>query len=360
MRRIYPILFLLMLGMQAQAAGDYLCVGDTNIKLGPFVDETDGDTVLTSLTISQADVRKSLANGNFAQKADASACTHDEIGMYDCPLSAASDTDTPGQFLLAVNEATASPVWWRGAIYSQAWCDVIEGTTDLLNSNDVGQTLEDTVASVTDQTNIVLTNGHPGNDAYRFAAATIFDVTNSNTPCEVDVLDYVGSSETLILRGNYNGGADACAFTIASSDIVRIRSATSGSAMVTAQNDLDDLTASDGSGVLISDDALTDAKIPDTSELGILLNSLVIATGTCDSGSTSTCVDTERTEADTDELKGRAVVFTSGNLDKQSACIYDFAPGTDTFSFRPVVTQSVTTHTYAIITAPGCLGVVDP
>ena len=65
------------------------------IKLGPFVDDSDGKTAETGLTIAQADVRLSKNGGNFAQKNDSNACTHDESGWYDCALDA-TDAGTLG------------------------------------------------------------------------------------------------------------------------------------------------------------------------------------------------------------------------------------------------------------------------
>ena len=79
------------------------------VKLGPFVDETDGKTAETGLTISQADVRLTKNGGDMAQKNNASSCTHDEIGYYDCPLST-TDTNTLGHLRLAVHESGALPV----------------------------------------------------------------------------------------------------------------------------------------------------------------------------------------------------------------------------------------------------------
>ena len=80
------------------------------VKLGPFVDETDGKTAETGLTISQADVRLSKNGGNMAQKNDATSLTHDEIGQYDCPLNA-TDTGTLGVLRVMVHESGALPVW---------------------------------------------------------------------------------------------------------------------------------------------------------------------------------------------------------------------------------------------------------
>ncbi len=80
------------------------------VKLGPFVDETDGKTAETGLTISQSDVRLSKNGGDMAQKNNASSCTHDEIGQYDCPLST-TDTNTLGVLRVMVHESGALPVW---------------------------------------------------------------------------------------------------------------------------------------------------------------------------------------------------------------------------------------------------------
>lgn len=80
------------------------------IKLGPFVDDTDGKTAETGLTVSQADVRLSKNGGDMAQKNDTAACAHDEIGYYDCALNA-TDTGTLGRLRVMVAEAGALPVW---------------------------------------------------------------------------------------------------------------------------------------------------------------------------------------------------------------------------------------------------------
>lgn len=82
----------------------------TTVKLGPFLDDSDGKTAEAGLTISQADVRLSKNGGDYAQKGDANACTHDELGEYNCQLSA-TDTGTLGRLKLIVAESGALPVW---------------------------------------------------------------------------------------------------------------------------------------------------------------------------------------------------------------------------------------------------------
>ncbi len=80
------------------------------VKIGPFLDSTDGDTAETGLTIAQADVLLSKNGGAFAQKNDSTSCTHDTGGMYGCPLDA-TDTNTLGRLQLFVHESGALAVW---------------------------------------------------------------------------------------------------------------------------------------------------------------------------------------------------------------------------------------------------------
>lgn len=80
------------------------------LKIGPFLDDTDGKTAETGLTISQADVRLSMNGGDIAQKNESTACTHDELGIYGCPVDT-TDTGTLGRLQLWVHESGALPVW---------------------------------------------------------------------------------------------------------------------------------------------------------------------------------------------------------------------------------------------------------
>ena len=80
------------------------------VKMGPFLDDTDGKTVEDSLTITQSDVLLSKNDGNFAQKNDTNSATHDENGWYDVTLNA-TDTDTQGNLLVYIHVTGALPVW---------------------------------------------------------------------------------------------------------------------------------------------------------------------------------------------------------------------------------------------------------
>jgi len=79
-------------------------------RMGPFVDDTDGKTAETGLTIARADVRLSKNGDDFAQKTQADNSLHDEIGYYIVVLDT-TDTNTVGELLVAVHESGALPVF---------------------------------------------------------------------------------------------------------------------------------------------------------------------------------------------------------------------------------------------------------
>lgn len=101
------------------------------VKLGPFVDSTDGATAETALTISQADVRLSKNGGDFAQKNDATSATHDELGYYDVPLNT-TDTNTAGNLLVVVSESGALPVFASFVVLATNIYESLIAATDKL------------------------------------------------------------------------------------------------------------------------------------------------------------------------------------------------------------------------------------
>ncbi len=80
------------------------------VVLGPFVDDTDGKTAETALTISQADVRLSKNGGAYAQKSDTGSASHMESGNYSVGLNT-TDTNTLGRLRISIHESGALPVW---------------------------------------------------------------------------------------------------------------------------------------------------------------------------------------------------------------------------------------------------------
>jgi len=99
--------------------GDLQANTAVDVLIGPFIDDTDGKTAETGLTISQADVLLSKNGQALAQKNNANAATHDAQGYYNCELSAI-DMNTEGSLTLVVNEAGALPVRCDFMVMSQA------------------------------------------------------------------------------------------------------------------------------------------------------------------------------------------------------------------------------------------------
>jgi hypothetical protein len=80
------------------------------LLLGQFLDDTDGKTAETALTISQADVLLWKEGGTtLAQKNEATSCTHRSHGLYTCPVDT-TDTNTLGILSVSVIETGALPI----------------------------------------------------------------------------------------------------------------------------------------------------------------------------------------------------------------------------------------------------------
>lgn len=78
------------------------------LRVGPFLDKTDGVTEETALTPT---FELSKAGGAFAARNDATAPAHDSNGWYSCVLNA-TDTATLGRLVLKSDDAaTHLPVW---------------------------------------------------------------------------------------------------------------------------------------------------------------------------------------------------------------------------------------------------------
>lgn len=78
------------------------------LKLGPFVDATDGFTVEAALTITSAELKLSKNGGALTAKNEATSLSYDANGFYDCPLDT-TDTNTLGILTVApVDTAVAN------------------------------------------------------------------------------------------------------------------------------------------------------------------------------------------------------------------------------------------------------------
>lgn len=102
-----------------------------DVGIGPFLDETDGKTAETALTITQPDIRLKKNGGAWAQKNAAQTLSHEENGWYEVSLDT-TDTNTLGQLIIAVHESGALPVWQTFMVIPAGIYDALINGTEWL------------------------------------------------------------------------------------------------------------------------------------------------------------------------------------------------------------------------------------
>lgn len=136
----------------------------TTLLLGPFLDESDGKTAETALTLSPADILLWKEGGTtLAQKNESTTCTHRSNGYYTCPINA-TDTNTLGILTVAVHESGALPIRQDYVVVAANVYDSIVGATDLLQVD---------VQAINDSTGAA--------DTLALSAAQIYSGTVDNT-----------------------------------------------------------------------------------------------------------------------------------------------------------------------------------
>lgn len=100
------------------------------LRVGPFVDATDGGTPETALTFSSGEVYLFKHTGAGAE-AHALMGAHTFDGMYDMALTA-SETDTVGMLTINCYDSAARPVCVRAMVLPALVYDSLIGGTDAL------------------------------------------------------------------------------------------------------------------------------------------------------------------------------------------------------------------------------------
>ncbi len=102
------------------------------LKVGPFLDSTDGVTAETALTILQANVLLSKNGAAFTQKTASGGGAHDANGWYAVSLEA-TDTGTLGRLQLSVQVSGACPVWHEFLVMPPMVYDSLVAGSDVLS-----------------------------------------------------------------------------------------------------------------------------------------------------------------------------------------------------------------------------------
>ncbi len=142
-----------------------------DILLGPFLDDTDGKTAETGLTIEDEHVLLSKAGQTLAAKNDTNDAGHDAGGYHNCPLNA-TDTSTVGQLTITCHMSGALPVRLDYHIVEEAVYDAMYGAsaTGPLQSTTAGRTLD---VNATGEAGLDLDNSSGTIDAAQLGADCI-------------------------------------------------------------------------------------------------------------------------------------------------------------------------------------------
>lgn len=107
------------------------------VKVGPFVDDTDGHTAENALNLLVADIILSKNGGAQAAKNEATAPGNADaanIGWYNVILNG-TDTNTLGHLVLAVDKAGALPVWHEYMVVTSNTYDSLVLGTDYVQTD---------------------------------------------------------------------------------------------------------------------------------------------------------------------------------------------------------------------------------
>jgi hypothetical protein len=94
------------------------------VLLGPFLDDTDGKTAETGLTIANTDIKLWKRGGTTESNKNSGGATHIADGRYYATLDA-TDTDTTGELILNVAVAGALPVRLVCCVFEAAVFDAL-------------------------------------------------------------------------------------------------------------------------------------------------------------------------------------------------------------------------------------------
>ena len=200
-----------------------------SIVLGQFVDETDGFTAETGLTIANTDILASK-NGAAMAALAASGGTHDSNGWYTVDLDA-TDTDTVGRLQISCLVAGARVVEWEAEVLDPEVYDSLyaDASVALATAVLIGTPLTDVIADLNALVGTPITDviadlnalvGTPVTDISADIAAV---VTLVGTPA-TDVSTDIAAVNTLIGTPVSTVSADLAALQ---TDVTTVNTATS-------------------------------------------------------------------------------------------------------------------------------------
>jgi len=327
---------------------------------------TEMDTQLTSVIVKSATAgaktttlalypkRLPVIRTGTAQAGAATTITLDSgasaVDDYyvGCYVNCTNDTPTNvlGQARLITDYAGSTKVAtvesaWGTNPSSSTTFEILETSDRQFKAVDVQQWLGGVVATPT-------ITGVPEVDVTHWLGTAAATPTVAGVP-EVDITHFGGSAGTFssgraeVNTSHVSGTIQTAGDIIADTNDIQARLP---AALVSGR--IDASVGAMAAGVVTATAVATGAIDADAIASDAATEIRSLASGTSDSGTTTTMVDAARTEADTDYWKGQLIVFTSGNISGQARVITAFDAALDTITFAPATTQAVATQTYEI------------
>lgn len=177
------------------------------IPLGPFVDDADGDTQMTALTIANTDIKLWKTGATTLANKNSGGATHISGGIYYAVLDA-TDTDTLGSLVVFVHVSDALPVRVECVVLPANVYDSGIGGTDKLEV-DVVQFGGTNITSSSGRPEVNTT--HWGGTAVASAVvnANAAQISGDSTAADSleSILDGGGGTITANITGNLSGSA---------------------------------------------------------------------------------------------------------------------------------------------------------
>ena len=327
------------------------------VLIGPFIDDTDGKTAETGLTIANTDIRLSKNGGNMAAK-NSGGGTHDEAGWYAITLDA-TDTATVGRLQISTDVTGALPTWGEFQVVEEdtyTWffasgaapdtqVAAIKSTVDNIESG-VGIIIQDTNELQTDDVPSLIATAQADLDIITDTDGVILGAAGVDLIWDEPVAGHVaagsfGATDAAILVDTAEIGTAGVGLT----DLGGM--STAMKAEVNAEADT----------ALADYDGPTDAEmIARTLAAGPLAqltqNLDNCLTGTASGTPTTTTMISGIGVTVDDQFKGRIITFdddtTTAALQEQSTDITGATAASNTLTFTALTTAPVSGDTFVI------------
>lgn len=192
------------------------------LKIGPFVDATDGVTPETGLTIEDGDILIAQPSGGaLGEEAGVSDCTHDAGGVYDCAYNA-SVFDTEGMVLVSVQETGAAPWFGRYDVQTGDFYDASHTAGAMATAATIGILYDGAIDATNGSTTIELVDvGDLPESDNSWLNTTVYVTNAGGTESDVALIaayDYTAGTPDVFEITLHK----AASFTLQAGDTVRI------------------------------------------------------------------------------------------------------------------------------------------